>query len=162
MTTVLAIIARVPVLAWVLAAALAWGGWQRHEYRAATEELLRQQQAEASAKAAALQAQIDTHARQERALQETAHDADISTQRARADAAAAADAARRLRARLANIAADHPPAAAGASAPAGPDAAVLADVLSRCDARAGELAEAADAARIAGAACERAYGELMR
>lgn len=39
---------------------------------------------------------------------------------------------------------------------------VLSDLLSRADARAGELAAVADRARIAGLACEQAYGSLGR
>lgn len=55
--------------------------------------------------------------------------------------------------------AGHPdPAGGGSAAPSPVD--LLADVLSRADQRAGELAEAADAAGIAGRACERAYDAL--
>lgn len=49
---------------------------------------------------------------------------------------------------------------ADGSAAADPARLLLADVLSRIDARAGELAAYADHARIAGAACARAYGAL--
>jgi hypothetical protein len=37
---------------------------------------------------------------------------------------------------------------------------VLSDMFQRADKRAGELAKAYDAARIAGLACERSYGAL--
>jgi len=53
------------------------------------------------------------------------------------------------------------PLAAG-SAPAAGAAMVLADVLARCDARAGELAAAYDRAALAGALCERAYDEIEK
>ena len=44
---------------------------------------------------------------------------------------------------------------------AGQPAVVLADLLSRADARAGELARAYDRARASGLACERAYHSLI-
>ncbi|MFR9719079.1 DUF2514 family protein [Aeromonas diversa] len=44
---------------------------------------------------------------------------------------------------------------------AGPSAVVLADLLGRADARAGELARAYDRARAAGMACQRAYLSLI-
>jgi hypothetical protein len=52
-------------------------------------------------------------------------------------------------------------AAPGDSAPAFDASRMLADVLSRIDERAGVLAEYADAAHIAGQACERSYDALM-
>jgi len=52
------------------------------------------------------------------------------------------------------------PAASAAGTPAGDPVGVLADVLDRADARAGELADFADRSRIAGLACERAYDAL--
>lgn len=79
-----------------------------------------------------------------------------------ADAAAAGSAAERLRARVAQL--SRRPAACPGAADGGEaaDAArlVLADVLGRIDAAAGELAEAYDRARIAGLACEAAYDAL--
>jgi hypothetical protein len=80
---------------------------------------------------------------------------------ANADRDRAAAVAGQLRSRLAALA----PQGAG-SAPVGQRAAaadpigVLADVLSRADERAGVLAAHADAARIAGAQCERDYDAL--
>lgn len=81
--------------------------------------------------------------------------------RARAGAAAAGD---RLRIAIAT-AADRAragcaaPAAADVGTPAGDPVGVLADVLRRADARAGDLAAIADARGAAGAACERRYDE---
>ena len=68
--------------------------------------------------------------------------------------------ARRLAAR-ANQCASNPGAAQGGSA-AGHPAMVLADLLSRADERAGELAAAYDRARASGLACERAYLSLTQ
>lgn len=64
---------------------------------------------------------------------------------------AAATAASRARAQCAD------PAAANLGTPAGDPIGVLADVLGRADARAGELADLADRRYIAGRACEREY-----
>ena len=76
-----------------------------------------------------------------------------------ADVAAAGSAAERLRERVAELSrrpAACPGAGEGGTA-AGPAGMVLADVLSRVDAAAGELAAHADRARVAGMACEAAY-----
>lgn len=79
-----------------------------------------------------------------------------------ADAAAAGSAAERLRERVAEL--SRRPAACPAAADGGEAAEaarlVLADVLSRIDAAAGELAAYADRARVAGMACEAAYDSL--
>jgi hypothetical protein len=84
---------------------------------------------------------------------------------ARADAAAANDVSGRLRQRVAELLAagraTGNPAAAGSGSAAGDPLGMLADVLSRADQRAGVLAEYADAARIAGQACERDYEALI-
>lgn len=76
-----------------------------------------------------------------------------------ADVVAAGSAAERLRERVAEL--SRRPAACPGAADGGEaaDAArlVLADVLGRIDAAAGELAAHADRARVAGMACEAAY-----
>lgn len=66
--------------------------------------------------------------------------------------------ARRLAARASQCA-GNPSAAQGGPA-TGQPAMVLADLLSRADERAGELAAAYDRARASGLACERAYDSL--
>ncbi|MBB2918116.1 DUF2514 family protein [Cupriavidus alkaliphilus] len=79
------------------------------------------------------------------------------------DARAAGRIAEQLRARLAAYVAERRAdgaATAGGSPPAADPIGVLVDVLGRCDRRAGILAEYADAARIAGHACEQAYDAL--
>ncbi|WP_260163883.1 DUF2514 domain-containing protein [Cupriavidus alkaliphilus] len=84
--------------------------------------------------------------------------------RALADARAAGAVAEQLRGRAAQLAAAARAAgnsaAATGSATAGDPLDVLTDVLGRADARAGELAKYADAARVAGQACERSYDSL--
>ena len=109
----------------------------------------------------------DARREEQRRLFEQAEIANAAKQeadKARADARAADAVAGQLRQRIAGLVAAS--RAGGDSAPTGGGSAavdplgVLADVLQRADRRAGILAEYADAARIAGLACERAYGTL--
>jgi hypothetical protein len=97
-------------------------------------------------------------------LSEIAHDATVQSDSSRAAAARAADAlaAERLRldAYVRNARAAHP-APAGASAPADDPIGVFAALQRRFDEAAGRYAAEADANRIAGLACERAYDSLM-
>jgi hypothetical protein len=83
---------------------------------------------------------------------------------ARADARDADAAAGRLRVRVAQLIAAARAAgntsAASTGAAAGDPLDVLANMFSRLDRRAGELAEYADSARIAGHACEQSYDAL--
>lgn len=115
---------------------------------------------------AAMLAQTEAYRAEEQrraaAHQEIIDEAERKTVVARADAAVADAASGQLRSRVAALvaqaraAAGNPPAAQG-SPPADDPGVLLADVFSRIDARAGELARYADAAAIAGQACERAY-----
>lgn len=99
------------------------------------------------------------------AQQEIADDLAQKLARARADADIADAAAGRLQQRIgalvaaARAAAQHP-AAAGAGAPADDAIGLLADVLGRADAAAGELAAIADQRGAAGQACQLAYDSL--
>lgn len=92
---------------------------------------------------------------------EIANDANQQRTAALADAFAARAAAGGLQQRVDQLiaAARHPAATAGSPA-AGDALDLLADVLGRADQRAGELAEYADQARIAGQQCERDYDAL--
>lgn len=161
---VLGLIGRLPAWVWVLVALLAWGGWQRHQAHAVAAELAGQQAQAAQAREAGLQASIAETERRLQAQHGVAKDAQDQLDRVRADRATADRVAARLRAKLATAgqagggAAD-PPAAGDCSA-AEARARVLAELLSRADDRAGGLAAAADAARIAGEACERNYDAL--
>lgn len=98
------------------------------------------------------------------AQQEAINDAIKQRDQAQAAARAADAAGRELRARataLANAARRPAGAATVASCEAAENAAVvLADLFGRADARAGDLAEFADAAHIPGQACERSYDAL--
>jgi hypothetical protein len=96
--------------------------------------------------------------------QEVLDAATLETERAHAAAAAAGRAGDGLRRHAAGLARDcqtQPRAApASASAPASAPGDLLAELLGRVDAAAGELAEYADRARIAGLACERLHDSL--
>lgn len=102
--------------------------------------------------------------RRTNAQAEIANEATKQADAARADAAAASTAADGLRTRVAQLIAAsraaRNSAAARSSSPTGDPLDVLADVLTRADKRAGDLAAYADAARIAGVACEHAYDSL--
>ncbi|OJA47842.1 DUF2514 family protein [Burkholderia ubonensis] len=120
--------------------------------------------ATAAAQKAQLAAVTAARAEEQRrtaAQTEIAKDANKQRTAALADAFAARAAAGSLQQRVDQLvaAARHPAIAAG-SAPAGDPLGVLADVLGRADQRAGELAEYADQAHIAGQQCERDYDSL--
>lgn len=103
--------------------------------------------------------------RRAEALQGVIHETEKQLERARADAGAAADAGQRLRAQLASITVScrrgsgHS-GASGAGAPADATSDLLADVQRRLDEATDTIARHADAARTAGAACERSYRAL--
>ncbi|MDN7488461.1 DUF2514 family protein [Burkholderia sp. AU45274] len=122
--------------------------------------------ADMKADAAKVQAKAVDAARAEEqrrtaAQSEIANDANKQRTAALGDAFAARAAAGSLQQRVDQLvaAARHPAVATGS--PATGDALdLLADVLGRADQRAGELAEYADRARIAGQQCERDYDAL--
>lgn len=156
-------IPRLPVLAWVLMAVLAWGGWQRMQLMGAQSQLAEAagQVAQANAAVEAAAESIRLAKQQEAVIREQA----ATLKRARADAAAAAGAHGRLLAQLDAIRAagardDSTATAVGQAASTA--AAVLADVLGRCSERRRELAVYADDAREAGTACERIHDGLTR
>jgi hypothetical protein len=155
LTPILGLLRVVPWWAWALAAALAWGGWQKHRATSiAAEFALAQQQASAE-REQALAASIAETSRRLTAQQEATRRADSSLLKARGAAASAAGAADSLRARLAAIQAD-----AGASHPAAAGAGQtnrLAELLGECADRYRGVASAADRAIIAGQACEASY-----
>jgi hypothetical protein len=99
------------------------------------------------------------------AMEGLRHDTRKQLQAVEIDSATAAAAGDRLRVRLSQLAACHggatqaaPAADRGASAPSA--AGMLADVQRRLDQAATTVARFADASRIAGQACERAYDTL--
>ncbi|WP_373558405.1 DUF2514 family protein [Burkholderia sp. MSMB1072] len=96
------------------------------------------------------------------AQSEIANNANQQRTAALADAFTARAAAGSLQQRVDElVAAARHPAASGGSPTAGDALDLLADVLGSADRRAGELAEYADRARIAGQQCERDYDALI-
>lgn len=95
-------------------------------------------------------------------LEVIANDTRNKLDAAQADAATARTAAAGLRQQLADYRQRSrcSPAATGGSTPAEDPLFLLSDLLSRADERAGELADFADRAHIAGRACEAAYDSL--
>lgn len=107
----------------------------------------------------------DEEQRRTEEVQKAADEATRSLARARADAAAAADAGRRLREQIAAVTATCRFAASDSSAaeggaPAVSTADLLADVQRRLDEASDGIARFADAAHIAGATCERSYDRV--
>ncbi|ALD90296.1 hypothetical protein CR3_1054 [Cupriavidus gilardii CR3] len=177
MTAIRAAAAAVPwraVAVVVLAGAAFGAGWTVNGWRKGGEiDRLRRGYAEErlAQEAAKVGAVGDARREEQRRLFEQAEIANAAKKeaaRARADARDAdADAvAGRLRKRVADLVATNraggDSAATSGSTAAGDPIGVLADVLERADRRAGILAEYADAARVAGRACERAYGALVQ
>ncbi|AIT20982.1 DUF2514 family protein [Burkholderia thailandensis] len=117
---------------------------------------------EQKATMAAVEAARAEEQRRTAAQSEIANHANHQRTAALADAFAARAAAGSLQQRVDQlVAAAHHPAAAAGSPAAGDALDLLADVLGRADQRAGELAEYADRARIAGQQCERDYDALI-
>jgi len=162
----------------LIALGAAWIGHRidvaRHEKRAfaagQAETQTRWDAAEKVRAETAAKAEAAARAEEQRraaAQQEIARANEAALSQARADAAGAADAALQLRqhvawllTRSAGGAASGDPAAPVDRAPTGDAAGMLADVLGQCTARVQRLAEIADASRVAGSACERAYDSL--
>ena len=145
--------------------ALALAAWDSARLKRADAAGYARAQAEYQARElAAVNAARAEEARRTAAVQKEADHARQDLARAQADAAAAADAGQRLRAALAAArrscpAASGSPAAVG-SPPADPTADLLERLQRRLDEAADGIAAHADAARIAGQACQRAYEAL--
>lgn len=145
---ILSLASKVPVLVWVLAACLAWGGWQRHQ--AKTQEraaAAAEQRAAVEAATAAAEAQARQQEQQWAESVRSAADAyNANLARARAGADAARSELDRLRTAVAGTASR--PASGAASSPAaagGSDgAAQLRLVFGECAAAISEVAAHAD------------------
>lgn len=161
-------------LPWLLAVALGAAGLQT--YRLALEqsahartqrEHVQQLSALEHAAGEAVAAARTEENRRFAALWETLNETQAALDRAQSDAAAASDAGVSLRRRVAALTAGcrapaSDPTPAGGSPPADASADLLADVQRRLDEAADGIAQHADAARIAGRGCERAYDALTQ
>jgi hypothetical protein len=158
---VMSFVRAIPFWVWLLAAAVAWGGYQRWRANSAAE-VYQQAQIEAARKTeAALADNIRETARRLAAQQKATEDAELKASKARADAGAAAGAAVRLRQRLDDLRAASAPAGDTAAAGAGATDR-LADLLGQCADRYREVASSADRAIVAGHACEASYQALIK
>lgn len=157
---VLTLLRLVPIWAYTLAAALAWGGWQHHRARVAGVELAQHITQTANLREQAMHAALIETTRRLMAQQEAADAAALQTRQARTAAAAAGSAADKLRAHAARLAASA--AACNPTAAASSPADRLAHILGESVDRYREVAAAADRAVIAGQLCERSYGALTR
>lgn len=162
MIAALGLLRAVPVWAYVVAALLAWGAWQRTLAKSAAADRVALELSTAKAREEALAKAVREQARIATEQGAIADDTKRKLDAARADARRAGDAVRRLReqsASAASAAADS--AAAGDCAPAVEAARVHAELLGRAVARAAVLADFADASSAAGEACERSYESLI-
>lgn len=149
------------VLPYVLALLLGVAAGVYGEHLISAREIADMKADAAKAQAKAVEAARAEEQRRTAAQSEIAKDANQQRTAALADAFAARAAAGSLQQRVDQLvaAARHPATSAGS--PATGDALdLLADVLGRADEAAGELAEYADRARIAGQQCARDYDSL--
>ncbi|MFS8930933.1 DUF2514 family protein [Cupriavidus taiwanensis] len=154
----------------VLGAALFAAGWTANGWRKDAEigvindDRSRERRDQAVAQVKAVEDARREEQRRTTAQTEIANAAIQKANAAQADARAADTARRELLARvtaLANASRRPGDSGAGGGGAAAADAIhLLADVFGRADARAGELAQFADAVHVAGQACERSYDAL--
>lgn len=159
-------------LPYLLAVTLALGAlWGAYSHGVSTTDTAWQSKwdtqalelSEAKAKAVVLAREEEQ--RRQASIDKVRQDAEQQIARAEADATAADAAAHSLREQARRLAARAGQCAGNSNAPQHSEAApspgvVLADVLSRADERAGQLAAAYDRARASGLACEQAYESL--
>lgn len=160
---IIGVLGKVPVWAWLLGAALAWGGYHRLQAIGAKADFKEAQVQAQAAHDKQIAADATESARRAKTIMEAADAANIQAEQARAAAVRERDSRKRVQLDVAALQADarrrdsETPGGCAATEAAG---AVLADLLGRAEERAGILAEYADGAWIAGTACERSYDAL--
>lgn len=160
MNPVFAILRAVPIWAYVVAAVLAWGGFQKHRATVAAGVVAAQAQKAAQERETALAAAIQERDRRLSAQAEVVNHANVELDRVKADAGRTLSERDRLRARLASLQARKPDP--GASAPAASPADSLPDLLGQCADRYASVAAEADRAIVAGLACQQSYESLTQ
>lgn len=162
LTAIRSLLGRVPILAWALIAALAWGAWQRHQVTVEKAGKLKAVQELADIRAAAAQTTVTTLTRTIAGQQEAIHAAETQTAAADTARAAVTDALGRMLERNRTAGRGRP--AAPASSASAPEAGgcVQPDVLRSVGEEAGRYAAIADRARVAGEACEASYDSAVR
>lgn len=148
---------KVPVWVWVVAAALAWGAWQRHLAHSAADKLLTLQRQVAAAQEKALTESLEQYASRVLAQQKELTDANTKLADAQRSARSAADAAAGLRAHLALRSSASPN---GAPTACDGKADLTSDLLGACAERYAGVAAEADRAILSGLLCERLYDSL--
>jgi len=154
----------------LIIAAILFGAYRHGESVADARWQLKwadQQMLQAKGLAAATTANRNEEQRRQTAVNQVGNDARQQQSVATADAVSADAAGDRVREQAGKLAAGASctagdPGAAERGASATRAAMVLSDLFQRADKRAGELARAYDAARIAGLACEQSYIALTR
>lgn len=162
LTAIRALLGRVPMLAWALMAALAWGAFQRHQVTVERAGKLKAVQELADVRLAAAQTTVTVLTKTMAGQQEAVKDAHAQTEAADTARVAVTAALGRLLER--NRAAGRPRAAAPAAAGSAPEAGscVHPDVLRSAGEEAGRYAALADDARIAGQVCIASYEAAER
>lgn len=162
-TAARAVLGRVPLLAWALIAALAWGAWQRHLVTVEHAGKLKAVQDLADLRLAAAQTTVTVLTKTMAGQQETLHAAEQATaNEQRARSAVTASLGRVLSSvRAADRARSNSPVAAGGP-PADTGPLVCPDVLGRVGEAAERIAVEAGRYRIAGAKCEADYDAAER
>ena len=160
-----ALLCRVPLWAWALAAVLAWGAWNRHQARSVRAEFDQAKVAAAAERAASAAESAAESLRRRRVHQEITDAAQLKAAQLERSLAASADAGQRLRDRLAALDAQRcagDPAAAGGGEAASAASDLRADVRRRLDQATDGVARFAERAAGAGQACEQSYDALKR
>lgn len=150
---------------WVVAAALAWGAWQRHAAHAADAALASELKKTAELREAAYRGALLDAVRIRDEQKEVSDEAARMAARVRADDVARGTADGRLRdlvAATAGRACTGPAAAAGIGPAASSPADLLANVQRRMAEAAGQLVRFADDAAIAGTECAGDYESLRK
>ena len=160
LSPVLSLAKGVPVLVWVIAAVLVWGGYQRHSANSAKDAALKQQAEIAVQNEKALQESIAETQRRVIAQTKVVQDAKVREKTRLDQSASAVRAGDGLRARISPW--GQSPPAGSSSAPSGSQTKRLADALVTCADQYRAVAEVADRAVARGLACEQAYGSLSQ